>query len=79
MPFDLLPIPVIGGSDRRQRSVSVNERLGSHVAIFGWQSAEGSTITANGKGFVGLAFGQGTLTTCVASVITASNNTLDSL
>ena len=48
---------------------------GSHVAIFGWQSAAGSTVTANGNGFAGLIFGQGTLTTYVPSVITASNNT----
>jgi hypothetical protein len=48
---------------------------GSHVAIFGWQSAAGSTITANSNGFAGLIFGQGTLTTYVPSVITASNNT----
>ena len=32
-------------------------------------------ITANGNGFAGLAFGQGTLTTYVPSVISASNNT----
>jgi hypothetical protein len=49
---------------------------GSHVAIFGWQSAAGSTVTANGNGSAGLIFGQGTLTTYVPSVITASNNTL---
>ena len=48
---------------------------GSHVAIFGWQSAAGSTITANANGFAGLILGQGTLTTYVPSVITASNNT----
>jgi hypothetical protein len=48
---------------------------GSHVAIFGWQSAAGSTVTANGNGFAGLVFGQGTLTTYVPSVISASNNT----
>ena len=48
---------------------------GSHVAIFGWQSAAGSTITANGNGFAGLVFGQGTLTTYAPSVISASNNT----
>ena len=48
---------------------------GSHVAIFGWQSAAGSTVTANSNGFAGLVFGQGTLTTYVPSVITASNNT----
>ena len=48
---------------------------GSHIAIFGWQSAAGSAVTANGNGFAGLIFGQGTLTTYVPSVITASNNT----
>jgi hypothetical protein len=49
---------------------------GSHLAIFGWQSAAGSTVTANGNGFAGLVFGQGTLTAYVPSVISASNNTL---
>jgi hypothetical protein len=52
---------------------------GSHLAIFGWQSAAGSTVTANGNGFAGLVFGQGTLTTYVPSVISASNNQLGML
>jgi hypothetical protein len=52
---------------------------GSHLAIFGWQSAAGSTVTANGNGFAGLIFGQGTLTTYVPSVISASNNVLGML
>ena len=49
---------------------------GSHVAIFGWAAAAGSTLTANGNGFAGLVFGQGTLTTYVPSLISASHNTI---
>lgn len=49
---------------------------GSHLSIFGWQSAAASTVTANGNGFAGLVFGQGTLTTYAPSVISAANNTI---
>jgi hypothetical protein len=48
---------------------------GSHVAIFGWQAAAGSTLTANGNGFAGLVFPLGTLTAYVPAVISASHNT----
>ena len=47
---------------------------GSHVSIFGWQAAIGSTVTANGNGFAGIILGSGTLTAYVPAVISASNN-----
>ena len=47
---------------------------GSHVAIFGWQASEGSTLTANGNGFAGLVLPEGNLTVYVPAVISASNN-----
>ena len=48
---------------------------GSHVAIFGWQAAAGSTDHGQRQWLRGTRFRPGTLTTYVPSVISASNNT----
>jgi hypothetical protein len=47
---------------------------GSHVAIFGFQASEDSTLTANGNGFAGLILSSSILTAYVPAVISASNN-----
>ena len=46
----------------------------SHLAIFGWDAAAGSTLTASGNGVAGLGFADSSLTTFSNSVITATNN-----
>ena len=47
---------------------------GSHVAIFGFQVSDDSTLTANGNGFAGMILSSAILTAYVPAVITASNN-----
>jgi nitrous oxidase accessory protein NosD len=64
-----------------QVAVSDNEQFGiiagskSHLAIFGWEAATGSTLTASGNGVAGLGFASdSTLSTFSNSVITATDN-----
>ena len=46
----------------------------SHVAIFGWDAANGSTLTASGNLVAGLGFADSRLTTFSDTVITLTNN-----
>jgi hypothetical protein len=64
-----------------QVTVSDNEQFGliagskSHLAIFGWEAAKGSTLDASANGVAGLGFGgDSSLSTFSNSVITASGN-----
>jgi hypothetical protein len=64
-----------------QVTVSDNEQFGliagskSHLAIFGWEAAKGSALTASANGVAGLGFGgDSSLSTFSNSVITASGN-----
>lgn len=63
-----------------QVTVSGNQQFGiiagsrSHLAVFGWNTATGSTLTASGNGFAGLGFVDSSLSTFSDSVITAANN-----
>jgi hypothetical protein len=63
-----------------QVTASHNQQFGiiagssSHLAIFGWDAAAGSTLTATGNGVAGLGFSDSSLTTFSNSVITATNN-----
>ena len=59
-------------SDNQQFGIIAGSR--SHVAVFGWEAATGSTLTASGNGVAGLGFADSTLSTFSNSVITASNN-----
>ena len=49
---------------------------GSHVAIFGFQASEGSTLTANGNGFAGIILADGRMTAYVPASISAANNVI---
>ena len=63
-----------------QVTVSDNQEFGiiagsrSHLAIFGWDAATGSTLSASGNGVAGLGFADRALSTFSNSVITASKN-----
>lgn len=46
----------------------------SHVAIFGWDAAKGSTLTASGNVVAGLGLADSRLTTFSDAVITLTNN-----
>ena len=65
-----------------QVTVSNNQQFGiiagsrSHVAIFGWEAAKGSTLTASGNGVAGLGFADSSLTIFSNSVVTATNNAI---
>jgi hypothetical protein len=58
--------------DNQQFGIIAGSR--SHVAIFGWDAATGSTLTASGNAVAGLGFANSSLTTFSNSVITSTNN-----
>jgi nitrous oxidase accessory protein NosD len=60
-------------SDNQQFGLIAGSR--SQLAIFGWEAAQGSTLTASGNGVAGLGFaGDSSLSTFSDSVITATDN-----
>jgi hypothetical protein len=46
----------------------------SHLAVFGFQGAAGSTLNVSGAGFAGIGIADSTFTTFSDTVVTASNN-----
>jgi hypothetical protein len=62
----------VTASDNQQFGVIAGSS--SHVGIFGWEAAKGSTLTASGNGAGGLGFADSSLITFNNSVITAINN-----
>jgi hypothetical protein len=46
----------------------------SHLAVFGWQTAAGSTLNVSGSGFGGIGIANSTLTLFSNAVVTASDN-----
>ena len=46
----------------------------SHLAVFGWQAAAGSTLNVSGSGFAGIGIAGSSLTLFSNTVVTASGN-----